>query len=117
MTPLYKKAGLTCAVVATAVLFYAMPISYLANGADDPNQLRINKYTPPRASQKINSSKFRILADYDQQDGTACNKSTQCDSTCCEDVSATVKICAPWLHKNTRNGDRYSDYGYPCLDP
>ena len=92
-------------------------IDYLANDANVPNQFKITTFRTHRANRTVNSSKFRILVDFEQQDGTACNKSTQCDSTCCEDVSATIKICAPADHNYTKGNMRISDHGYPCLDP
>jgi hypothetical protein len=92
-------------------------IDYLANGADVSNQFKIRTSMAHRANRTVNSSKFRILVEYDQPDATACNASTQCDSTCCEKVSATIKVCAPADHNYTKGDVRISDHGYPCLDP
>jgi len=126
--------SLTCSIAALVIALLAigsgniatrsMPaqphgsqIDYPANGADVPNRFKMTTFRTHRANRTVNSSKFRILVDFEQQDGTACNKSTQCDSTCCQYVNATLKFCAAWSRHNIKDGIRVSDFGYPCLDP
>ena len=94
-------------------------IDYLANGANVPNQFKITTFRAHRANRTINSSKFRILADYDQPDGTACNNSNQCESGCCIILQPSVHVCVAADQKNAnKNGDPCSDQGcYTCVKP
>jgi hypothetical protein len=69
-------------------------ISYLANGADDPNQLQTTTSMTPRATQKINSSKYHMVQGT-LPDGVACNKSSECYHRCCNHISDVIHVCGP----------------------